>query len=122
LEAFLHGTNYEAVQIDLYTFALTTGEMFRYASGNTPLTIPAAGFPSGSINVGAARSFALGPRFGRSKITTKIGVAATELDIDVLADASHNIRGGSANRVVRWSYGRVGPILCASASGWFGIA
>ena len=25
--AFLHGANYEAVQIDLYTFALTTGEV-----------------------------------------------------------------------------------------------
>ena len=25
MAAFLHGTNYEAVQIDLYTFALTTG-------------------------------------------------------------------------------------------------
>ena len=63
--AFLHGANYEAVQIDLYTFALTTGEAFRYTSGNTPLTVPAAGFPTGSINAGAERSFALGPRFGR---------------------------------------------------------
>ena len=85
MTAFLHGANYEAVQIDLYTFALTTGEVFRYTSGNAPLAIPAAGFPSGSINVGAERSFALGPRFGRSKITTKIGVEPTELEIDVLA-------------------------------------
>lgn len=85
LAAFLNGTNYEAVQIDLYTIALTTGEVFRYSSGNMALTIPAAGFPSGSINAGADRLFALGPRFGRSKITTKIGVEPTELDIDVFA-------------------------------------
>src|SRR4051794_29551888 len=87
LAAFLNGTNYEAVQIDLYTFALATGEIFRYASGNAPLTVPAAGFPSGSINADADRLFALGPRFGRSKVTTKIGVQPTETDIDVYASA-----------------------------------
>ena len=85
MATFLHGPNYAAVQIDLYTFVLTSGEVFRYTSGNAPLTIPAAGFPTGSINVGAERSFALGPRFGRSKITTKVGVEPTELTIDVLA-------------------------------------
>jgi hypothetical protein len=85
LAAFLRGANYEAVQIDLYTFALATGEVFRYTSTDAPLTVPAAGFPSGSINAGADRSFALGPRFGRSKITTRIGVEPTELDINVLA-------------------------------------
>jgi hypothetical protein len=85
MAAFLNGANYEAVQTDLYTFALTTGEVFRYTSGNALLAVPAAGFPSGSINVGAERSFALGPRFGRSKITTKIGIEPTELEIDVLA-------------------------------------
>jgi hypothetical protein len=85
LSAFLNGANYHAVQIDLYTFALASGEIFRYTAGNAPLTVPAAGFPSGSINAGADCSFALGPRFGRSKITTKIGVEPTDLDIEVLA-------------------------------------
>lgn len=85
LAEFLRGTNYEVVQTDLYTFMLTTGEVFRYTSGSEPLTIPAAGFPNGSVNIGAERSFALGPRFGRSKITTKIGVQPAELGIDVLA-------------------------------------
>lgn len=85
LAAFLDGANDHAVQIDLYTFILATGEAFRYTTGNTPLTVPAAGFPSGSVNAGASRTFALGPRFGRSKVTTKIGVEPTELDIEVLA-------------------------------------
>jgi hypothetical protein len=87
LVAFLNGAGDHAVQIDLYTFALVTGEVFRYTAGNAPLTVPAAGFPSGSINAGADRTFALGPRFGRSKVTTKIGVEATGLDIEVLAGA-----------------------------------
>lgn len=85
LAEFLHSTNYEVVQIDLYTFVLATGEVFRYTSGSEPLSVPTEGFPSGSVNAGAARSFVLGPRFGRSKITTKIGVQPTELDIEVLA-------------------------------------
>ena len=85
LAAFLNGPNYQAVQIDLYTFVLVTGEALRYTAGNTPLTVPAAGFPSGSVNAGADRTFALGPRFGRSKVTTKIGVEPTELDIEVFA-------------------------------------
>jgi uncharacterized phage protein (TIGR02218 family) len=85
LAAFLHGANYEAVQIDLYTFVLVTGEIFRYTSGHTPLTVSGAGFPNGSINAGEDRRFVLGPRFRRSKITTKIGVEPMQLDIDVLA-------------------------------------
>ena len=88
LAAFLSGPNYHAVQIDLLTFALASGEVFRYTAGNAPLTVPAAGFPSGSINAGADRAFALGPRFGRSKVTTKIGVEPTELDIELLAGAT----------------------------------
>lgn len=88
LATFLDGANYHSVQIDLYTFVLITGEVFRYTGGNVPLTVPAAGFPSGSVNAGANRTFALGPRFGRSKVTTRIGVEATELDIEVLAGAS----------------------------------
>lgn len=88
LAAFLDGPNNHAVQIDLYTFQLVSGEVFRYTAGNAPLTVPAAGFPTGSINAGADRAFELGPRFGRSKVTTKLGVEPTELDIDVLAGAN----------------------------------
>jgi hypothetical protein len=84
LAAFL-ATSDSAVIADLYTFALTSGEVLRWSSFTTALTIPAAGFPSGSINAGADRSFALGPRFGRSKVTTKIGVEPTELQIEIYA-------------------------------------
>ena len=101
MTAFFHGANYEAVQIDLYTFALTTGEVFRYTSGNTPLAVPAGGFPRGSINVGAERSFALGPCFGRSKVTTKIGVEPTELEIDVLAGPDDTVGATTFVEAVR---------------------
>jgi uncharacterized phage protein (TIGR02218 family) len=76
------------VQVDLYTFALTSGEVLRWSGGDTALTIPAAGFPVGSFNHGAQQAFSLGPRFGRSKVTTKIGVQPAELDIEVMAGAN----------------------------------
>src|SRR5215212_2183642 len=101
LAAFLHSANYEAVQTDLYTFALATGEVLRYTAGNAPLTVPAAGFPSGSINAGSDRFFALGPRFGRSKVTTKIGVQPTELDIDVFADSGDLVGATAFAEAVR---------------------
>ncbi len=76
------------VQVDLYTFALSSGEVLRWSGGDTALTIPAAGFPIGSFNHGAQHSFDLGPRFGRSKVTAKIGVQPTELDIEIIAGAN----------------------------------
>lgn len=88
LAAYL-AANDTVVIADLYTFALASGEVLRYSGWTTPLTIPGTAFPSGSLNYNSATytSFAFGPRFGRSKVTTKIGVAPTELDIDVLAGA-----------------------------------
>jgi uncharacterized phage protein (TIGR02218 family) len=86
LAAFLP-TSDNAVIADLYTFALVGGEVLRWSGFTTALTVPAAGFPAGSINAGAARSFVLGPRFGRSKVTTKIGIEPTELQIEIYAGA-----------------------------------
>ncbi len=83
-----NAANLDVVQVDLYTFALTSGEVLRWSGGDTALTIPAAGFPIGSFNHGAQHSFNLGPRFGRSKITTKIGVQPAELDIEMIAGAN----------------------------------
>jgi hypothetical protein len=86
LAAFLPASD-SAVIADLYTFALASGEVLRWSGFTTALTVPAAGFPAGSINAGADRSFALGPRFGRSKITTRIGIEPTELQIELHAAA-----------------------------------
>jgi len=78
-------SNLAVVQVDLYTCALTSGEVLRWSGGDTALTIPSAGFPVGSFNHGAQHTFTLGPRFGRSKVTTKIGVQPAELDIEIIA-------------------------------------
>ena len=86
LAAFLPASE-SAVIADLYTFALVGGEVLRWSGFTSALTVPAAGFPSGSINAGTERSFALGPRFGRSKVTTKIGIEPTELNIEIYATA-----------------------------------
>ena len=75
---------------DLFTFALASGEVLRYSGWTTTLRVLGTEFPSGSLNYSAAAyaEFALGPRFGRSKVTTRIGVAPSELDIEVFAGAS----------------------------------
>lgn len=87
LKAFLEGSAREAIQIDLYTFSLLSGEVFRWSGGNAALTVPSAGFPSLSINAGADRTFTIGPGFGRSQITAKIGIEPAELSVSVYSDA-----------------------------------
>src|SRR2546423_10157588 len=88
---------------DLYTFALATGEVLRYSGWTTALQIPGTLFPADSLNYNAHdyTSFALGPRFGRSKVATRIGVAPTELDIEILAGAADVIGTVSFAAAVR---------------------
>lgn len=81
---FNDATKQDVVVIDLYTFLLTTGEVFRWANGQT-VVLPAAAFPTGSVNFGSNQTFVVGPQFGRSKVSTKVGVEATELDLEVHA-------------------------------------
>src|ERR1043166_5365418 len=78
---------------DLYTFALATGEVLRYSGWTSPLQIPGTLFPAGSLNYNALdyTDFALGPRFGRSKVATRIGVAPTALDIEIFAGKPDSI-------------------------------
>jgi len=92
LAAYL-AANDTFIVTDLYTFALATGEVLRYSGWTTALQIPGTLFPAGSLNYNALdyTSFALGPRFGRSKVATKTGVQPTELDIEILAAASDTI-------------------------------
>src|ERR1700726_2220607 len=75
------------VVFDLYTFALPSGQVLRYSGWTTPLAIPGICFPGGSLNYNATgyTSFALGPRFDRSTVTTKIGIEPTELGVSILA-------------------------------------
>jgi uncharacterized phage protein (TIGR02218 family) len=90
LAAYL-ATNDTAVIADLYTFSLSSGETLRYSGWTTGFSIPGTRFPRGSLNYNATSytEFALGPRFGRSKVTTKTGVEPTELDIEIYAGADN---------------------------------
>jgi len=91
------------VVADLYTFALPSGAVLRYSGWTTPLNIPGTAFAAGSLNynAGGFTSFALGPRFDRSMVTTKIGIEPTELDISILAGASDLVGGSSFADAVR---------------------
>lgn len=92
LQAYL-AQNDTFVIVDLYTFSLPNGSVLRYSGWTTGLTIPGTLFPGGSLNYNATgyTAFSLGPRFGRSMVTTKIGVEPTELDISVFAGAGDRI-------------------------------
>lgn len=72
---------------DLYTFVLTSGETLRYSGWTTALGVGGSSFPSSSVNysTGGSALFPLGPRFGRSKASVKLGVEPAELDIEILA-------------------------------------
>jgi hypothetical protein len=88
LAAYL--TAHDSVVIaDLYTFVLASGERLRYSGWTTALAVVGTGFPSGSVNYSASGSveFLLGPRFGRSKASVKLGVEPAELDIEILVGA-----------------------------------
>ena len=102
LQSYL-AANDTFVVIDLYTIALPSGVVLRYSGWTTPLTIPGTAFAAGSLNYNAAgyTSFALGPRFDRSMVTTKIGIEPTELDISILAGAGDLVGGSSFADAVR---------------------
>jgi uncharacterized phage protein (TIGR02218 family) len=89
--------------IDLYTFALPSGAVLRYSGWTAPLVIPGTAFAPGSLNYNAAgyTDFALGPRFDRSMVTTKIGIEPTDLDIVILAGGNDLIGGTSFADAVR---------------------
>jgi uncharacterized phage protein (TIGR02218 family) len=62
------------IMVDLYTFTLVGGGVYRYSAGTAPLTDS-----SGS-------HFALGPKFERSKTKVVIGVQVDELDVKIYAE------------------------------------
>lgn len=102
LQAYL-AQNDTVVIADLYTFALPSGAVLRYSGWTTALTIPGTAFPTGSLNYNAAgySAFVLGPRCGRSMVTTRIGVEPTEVDISVLAGANDPVGNFTFAEAVR---------------------
>lgn len=78
--------NDTVVIVDLYTFALVNGSVLRYADYPlATLNVPKTAFPDpNSYNQGNSGTLAFnrGPRFGRTKVTNKVGVEPAEVEID----------------------------------------
>lgn len=82
---------------DLYTFSLVNGIVLRYCAWPlSGMIIPSANFPGSPLNYAASgnRTFLRGPRFGRTKITVKVGTSGNECDITMLVGPQDGAIGG----------------------------
>jgi hypothetical protein len=87
LKTYLDSNN-TVVVCDLYTFNLVGIGLVRYADYPlAQLAIPQSSFPDpNSLNYGTGTStFIRGPRFGRTKVSTKVGIEPAEVDIECFA-------------------------------------
>jgi len=75
------GPDSQIAMADLYTFMLAGGEAIRISGAQTALTTGL--FASGSVNYGATRQFALGPRLARTSTKIELGVQVGELDLEI---------------------------------------
>jgi hypothetical protein len=100
LQAYLLAKN-DVVVTDLYTFSLIGGQILRLWDYPLPqVSIPSANFPGSPLNSGGGSiTFTRGPRFGRNKVTTKIGVEPAELDVEVYAQNEVDLVGD-----LTWGY------------------
>lgn len=84
-------TNDDVVVADLWTVSIVGGAVLRLIDYPlSSVTIPAANFPGSPLNYAASgnQTFLRGPKIGRSKVSTKIGLEPSELDMEVYAGAS----------------------------------
>lgn len=96
IQNFLN-TNREYIIADIYTFVTYGGEVFRQSGYTVPFVIPGTMFDAYSVNAGTPGSigFPLGPRFARSKITTKIGLQADAMTVTIQAGDGDRVGAGS---------------------------
>ncbi len=85
------------IMADLYTFTLVGGNVLRYAAA--PTAIVANGF-----------TFALGPKFERSKTNTVIGTQVDELDIKIYPETT-DLLGGTPLLQATWQGQLDGALL-----------
>lgn len=98
-------SNDTVVLCDLYTFALAGGIVLRQCDYPlSTLTIPATNFPGSPLNYAASGNviFSRGPRFGRTKVNTKVGIEPAELDLDVYAAGSTTAESADMVGTLTW--------------------
>jgi len=86
-------SNREFIIADVWTLVTVYGEVLTYSGYTIPLTVPAGLFDQHSA-LGATSTpvvFGLGPKFGRGKITTKIGLAVDTLDLAIYAGPNDSV-------------------------------
>ena len=81
--------------VDLYIFTLNTGEVFHYTSSQIPILAPMPG-----VNT-PLYTFTKGPKFGRTKLKSRVGVQIDELQVDVFA-GQNDFLGFNAGGTLTW--------------------
>ena len=115
-------SNRNVIIADVYSFKTVYGELLQFSGYTIPFTVPAGFFDQHSINAGSNVTFALGPRFGRSKTNTKIGAQVDTLDLEMYVGANDQIG------VLTWQTAflmgvfdlatvEVGRLVCAPVTG-----
>lgn len=107
---------------DLYTFRLQQGASVHYSAYALPFTVAAGYFDTYSLNAGSTVTFFVGPRFGRTKVTTKIGVQVDTLSIQMMVGAGDLIgsltwQQAVINGVLDNAFIELGRLLCEPAPG-----
>lgn len=88
------GPDVDIKMADLYTFSLQGGETLRYTSYQTPLSAPAPNTDP-ATDGSPLYPFAIGAPIERTKITEKIGIEVSHLDITVYAGPDDLLAFGS---------------------------
>jgi len=82
---------------DLWTFSIVGNLVLRYVDYPLPqIQIPQTNFPGSPLNYapsGVPLTFLRGPKFGRSKVATKVGIEPSELDLNIYADTNVDFIG-----------------------------
>jgi uncharacterized phage protein (TIGR02218 family) len=80
---------------DLYTFTNPPIGTHRYSGGTSPLVLPPAAIVDPNSLNAAGGTFNLGPPMTRSKVSRKVGIEPTKVEITIMAGADDFLGGGT---------------------------
>lgn len=86
-------TNRNFILADIYTFVSTYGDVLRYSGYGVPFVVPGTMFDAHSVNTGTPGTigYPLGPRFGRSRVTTKVGLEVDTMALEIYAGVNDRV-------------------------------